>query len=1117
MEPMWVAQHPPTSAGGVPDDESSDARHGPNSLPSYSAEYASTGSFTEISDLADRRRVQNRIAQRNYRKKLKERLEGFERRSGSSSEPFVLYEHPPSCSPGLADNPQPKVLLSESNPILSLEMGPALPGGTEQGDQNDVPTTCTNCFTQITPLWRQNAEGRPLCNACGLFLKLHGVVRPLSLKTDVIKKRNRGSGNTVPVGTASSRKHSLGPEPRLAPSTSSPSNFPPNNPADHNPPCNTLYVGNLPIDTPEDLLKSLFSREPGYKRLCFRTKQNGPMCSVEFEDVVSATKSLNHLYAYPLPNSTKGGIRLTFSKNPLGVRSDQRTDGSTLFRQPEALPASLSSVESALKAEWWPTPDTSLHGWEKMPQDKDPKIENERNQNSSLKPNTTPDWVQFPFVPVPFTSSNQGGRGIRAGRGNHLGHSYREGSRSSLSSKRTKLSPGVSEAVEKLPRRSISDSGDLAPLKEEDRGQALLWVKADDFQKGQTKDDVDLWYQTQADLAKETRRQATHYSEAFVRQQESTERKDNQQQVAATEADHTKNDGPPENSAPLQRPFSDLEAVRNKEESSHTHRTHSADMCVECGKETIRDAPLNLILSEIEHAPQATESPTVQTTLDFNLLVGGGPLNRANAMGFGDNFGVSSLGQVTHDADISPSLNDDHFKTQKIPEAENQAQVQGDKAKFGQAAQASRLNNEPRAEELPDSISPSNANDGAKVISPYSTPRLPKIASVESCGESMYGDYKCDDIHALESFKRQLCIEHLTKAPEEEYCMCNKCVLSDVEVGQKYDVRSNDDIDHRFEVVEENKLDGSQDRVKDHDQTTPHRLGVTLQNTPSTIDNAVLMPTSSGSTGISSQPLFPRQTLGAPGNPNSNTQNVYPLSQCINFRSPSTRQATDRFFELCVNTGTLRISLGEIPLTSRTSNGITEVKTDSAFFSLVHARYHSLRRSRRFGFLFKPVDIQFVRFGVVDSHRVGVYDKPMAIPPHLEVKEQRYHYHECPLDPLPPIDHRTFFHYFWNHEQHAGSQSRLFFDRMPKKLHSSILKQSVPNELTLGWGIHIIEGPNKPLLSLSLCIILVLSFVVSIVVALAMKTQESGFGIGQWMVATLSAALAALYFHLAES
>jgi hypothetical protein len=62
-------------------------------------------------------------------------------------------------------------------------------------------TRCTNCSTTTTPLWRRNAEGQPLCNACGLFLKLHGVVRPLSLKTDVIKKRNRSSGAAQPSKT----------------------------------------------------------------------------------------------------------------------------------------------------------------------------------------------------------------------------------------------------------------------------------------------------------------------------------------------------------------------------------------------------------------------------------------------------------------------------------------------------------------------------------------------------------------------------------------------------------------------------------------------------------------------------------------------------------------------------------------------------------------------------------------------------------------------------------------------------------------------------------------------------------------------------------------------------
>lgn len=108
---------------------------------------------------------------------------------------------------------------------------------------------------------------------------------------------------------------------------------PPANPADQNPPCNTLYVGNLPIGTSEDELKALFTRQRGYKRLCFRAKANGPMCFVEFDDVSFATKALHDLYGVQLTNSVKGGIRLSFSKNPLGIRGNQmngqNTTGST--------------------------------------------------------------------------------------------------------------------------------------------------------------------------------------------------------------------------------------------------------------------------------------------------------------------------------------------------------------------------------------------------------------------------------------------------------------------------------------------------------------------------------------------------------------------------------------------------------------------------------------------------------------------------------------------------------------------------------------------------------------------------------------------------------------------
>ncbi|OBA18967.1 hypothetical protein METBIDRAFT_33598 [Metschnikowia bicuspidata var. bicuspidata NRRL YB-4993] len=78
---------------------------------------------------------------------------------------------------------------------------PVTSGATSRGNPkssnqnlNSTNIECANCFTKTTPLWRRNPQGEPLCNACGLFLKLHGTVRPLSLKTDVIKKRQRGQG-----------------------------------------------------------------------------------------------------------------------------------------------------------------------------------------------------------------------------------------------------------------------------------------------------------------------------------------------------------------------------------------------------------------------------------------------------------------------------------------------------------------------------------------------------------------------------------------------------------------------------------------------------------------------------------------------------------------------------------------------------------------------------------------------------------------------------------------------------------------------------------------------------------------------------------------------------------
>ncbi|KAJ8374112.1 hypothetical protein SKAU_G00046920 [Synaphobranchus kaupii] len=52
-------------------------------------------------------------------------------------------------------------------------------------------TACANCQTSTTTLWRRNGSGDPVCNACGLYFKLHNINRPLTMKKESIQTRNR--------------------------------------------------------------------------------------------------------------------------------------------------------------------------------------------------------------------------------------------------------------------------------------------------------------------------------------------------------------------------------------------------------------------------------------------------------------------------------------------------------------------------------------------------------------------------------------------------------------------------------------------------------------------------------------------------------------------------------------------------------------------------------------------------------------------------------------------------------------------------------------------------------------------------------------------------------------
>ncbi|ORZ15000.1 hypothetical protein BCR41DRAFT_306391, partial [Lobosporangium transversale] len=73
-------------------------------------------------------------------------------------------------------------------PWLKRNMG--CPSYNQQ-QSNRQHLVCANCRTTTTPLWRRDSSGNTICNACGLYYKLHNVHRPVTMKRAVIRRRKR--------------------------------------------------------------------------------------------------------------------------------------------------------------------------------------------------------------------------------------------------------------------------------------------------------------------------------------------------------------------------------------------------------------------------------------------------------------------------------------------------------------------------------------------------------------------------------------------------------------------------------------------------------------------------------------------------------------------------------------------------------------------------------------------------------------------------------------------------------------------------------------------------------------------------------------------------------------
>jgi hypothetical protein len=232
-----------------------------------------------------------------------------------------------------------------------------------------------------------------------------------------------------------------------------------------------------------------------------------------------------------------------------------------------------------------------------------------------------------------------------------------------------------------------------------------------------------------------------------------------------------------------------------------------------------------------------------------------------------------------------------------------------------------------------------------------------------------------------------------------------------------------------------------------------------------------------------------------------------------------------KYFSICVNTGENLAVVSEIEVSSITQDG--------EFFKKMWKEYDSIRgfRTRYFRqLLVKPVDVRFVKvrillmivpisvyansvfqFSVEHHQRADISCDPPDFPGKREVEEGRYEYEPCPLTTRPTAG--TFLHY---RNCTKCSSTRKWLPRVPKKLWPAVLdvyRNAGPTDDVIGWGVHIIEGPNRKAITWLCILLLVISITVSVLYARLKGDTAAGFGVGAVVLSSGALLMPAFYFQ----
>ncbi|KAM6511763.1 hypothetical protein FALCPG4_016758 [Fusarium falciforme] len=209
-----------------------------------------------------------------------------------------------------------------------------------------------------------------------------------------------------------------------------------------------------------------------------------------------------------------------------------------------------------------------------------------------------------------------------------------------------------------------------------------------------------------------------------------------------------------------------------------------------------------------------------------------------------------------------------------------------------------------------------------------------------------------------------------------------------------------------------------------------------------------------------------------------------------------------KFIALCVNTGGIYKTLSEVDLTG--------IKSDMAGFLKMKEAYLGTRGLRsRLRFLIKPVNLEFVQFTLWNRKHgyVSICNRPNSIPPHTM---SDYEYFPKPLEPLPPMPPEIFIHYLEHGEGELSPARHDWLPRLPLRLGTRVIDGE---EACYGYGVHIIEGPNRMTIFWMFMATMAASILACVLWSGVKEDIQGGTSLGALIVALPAAVLAAFLFR----